>query len=86
MSIINEAWFSYTVILVVAPCAVTSVRNIATRAPTAFELSNLQATSEKISTKKTNFLNIHFLYQISIIPQFGFGRKEASMLQYRYNR
>jgi hypothetical protein len=64
MPIINEACFSYTVMLVVAPCAVTSVRNIATRAPTAFELSNLQATSEKISTKKTNFLNIHFLSDI----------------------
>jgi hypothetical protein len=64
MPIINEACFSYTVMLVVAPCAVTSVRNIATRAPTAFELSNLQATSEKISTKKTNFLNIHFLSDV----------------------
>jgi hypothetical protein len=83
MPIINEACFSYTVILVVAPCAVTSIRNIATRTPTAFELSNLQATSEKISTKKTNFLNIHFLYQISINTSIWFwSKKTASMLQY----
>lgn len=58
MPIINEACFSYTVILVVAPWAVTSVRNIATRAPIAFELSNLQATKNKY--KENQFLKYTF--------------------------
>ena len=85
MPIINEACFSYTVILVVAPWAVTSVRNIATRAPITFELSNLQATKNKY--KENQFLKYTFFYQISINTSIWlWSKRTASMLQYRYNR